>query len=158
MVRRSFLALVLVFGSVVYAEPAKDLRISAVRAYAFLPQTGAIDPRDLVTTRSLVLRDIPFNAHEFGSPSPITLVIVELAGSDDVERRARLVLRAVSDEIERSRTELALDFSWEGSSVKVPFLVYDTGCAELWLSAELLRDGKEVQFQTARVPFTCEGD
>lgn len=157
MVRRALLVLLLAFGPAAICraeELPEDLRIAAIRAYAYLSETGLVDSRELVTS-GIALWNTPTGGGDIRSPTEITLVVVELAGKYEAERREKLVLRAVINATERSRTELPLDLYWEGESVKVPFLVYGTGCDELWLSAELLKNGKEVQFQTARVPFTC---
>lgn len=136
---------------------ASGAQVSGLRAYLYFPEKGSFGSEDL-TSGKLVLRNIMIGeGAAAGSPSNVTLVLVDLATEErPVRFRGLLTFRAsAGGEPLAERQVDTRHFHAESGKVTLPFLVYGTGCEPLELSAELARDGEAPSRLARRVDFVC---
>lgn len=153
---------VIAIASCLFAMPAgateteaPRYEIASIRAHAYYHGTGAIDERNLAAGRVALWNAIG-GAGDLRAPTEVTLVIVDVKGEFSPASKDQVELRATVEGRELAHIAAPLPTIWsQTKSAKVPFLVYDTGCGTLELTARLLRKGKAYATQTASVGFTC---
>lgn len=151
--------LALLAPAVAHAEDKKPTPppygIAAIRAFMFLEESGTIDPRDM-TDGKVTLWNTIIGEGDAKGPSSTTVIQVELAGPTFANTSGSLELVVTADGKKLLKQKVGVDtlFS-EGAKLVVPFLVYNTGCDELAITATYTTPGKKKVKKTATVPFSC---
>ena len=91
------------------------------------------------------------------APSNNSLIVVEIeSDSTDYNSNGKVRLTARNSE-KKIVFEIEQSFYMIGSGVvyHAPFMLYNTGCEELELKAELIIEDKVVSGKSALIPFAC---
>lgn len=128
--------------------------IAAIRAFMYVEETGAIDPRDI--TQQIVLWNTIIGEGDAKGPSSTTMIQVELAGPTfaNTTGTLELVVTAGGKKLLKQKLSVGTFFS-EGTKLVLPFVLYDTGCDELAIAATFTTPDKKKVKKTAAVPFAC---
>jgi|SRR5688572_2588843 hypothetical protein len=129
--------------------------VAAIRAHMVVEESGKIDPRDM--TQHLMLWNTIIGEGDAEGPSSTTLIQVELAGptfANLASGSLEVVVTAGGKKLLKQKLAIGTFFS-EGTKLVVPFLVYDTGCDELAITATFTTPEKKKVKKTAGVPFAC---
>ena len=145
-------------GHVVPAEPeVPPYAITDIKAYLYLNHKDALS-RDISNERKGSLWNTIIGAGLAGSPSRATLVVVEISGRPDDYASRREVEVTVRESGKKTVTKLKQNFPIGGLNEKgkyfAPFLVYDTGCLPLDISARLLGQPAPSS-KLKRINFEC---
>lgn len=133
---------------------AAPYRLSGMRAQLFFSDRGALSANILGDT-TLALWNTPIGEGSAGGPSTSTLVVVEVAGEAGAYEADRSVeLTATAGTRVLLRRTQSLGVLSEAGRAYVAFLVYDTGCEPVRLSARLVGQ-TQAAARTAQVPFEC---
>jgi hypothetical protein len=157
---RSSIALItllaLLAPAVAHAEDKKPAYgVAAIRAHMVVEETGTIDPRDI--TQHLMLWNTIIGEGDAKGPSSTTLIQVELAGptfANLASGSLEVVVTTGGKKLFKQKLAIGTFFS-EGTKLVVPFLVYDTGCDELAITATFTTPEKKKLKKTVGVPFAC---
>jgi len=153
------LAVVLVSGGqFVPAETeTPPYAITDIKAYLYLNHKDALS-RDISDEPKGSLWNTIIGAGLAGSPSRATLVVVEIGGKPETYEGKRNVEVTVQEIGQRLVTKLKQNFPIGGLSKEgkyfAPFLVYDTGCLPLEISAQLLGQPHSSS-KHKRINFEC---
>jgi hypothetical protein len=154
--------LIVILGTIVGndARPAfGKFSIVAIHAHLYYQSTGEINPTDLLDGEDHSLWNTIIGEGEARKPSAAILVLVDLVAPSFLKSNGRLRLTATDGEKTLLDQALLIDI-WihEGGKVVLPFLVYDTGCRELEITAtleEMPATMIETGTLTKIIPFEC---
>lgn len=112
--------------------------VAAIHAHLYFHSTGEISPTDLLDGKQHALWNTITGAGEAGKPSGAIWVLVDLTGPTFANIDGKLTLKATEGEktLLSQTVSLRIWFK-EGQKVVLPFLVYDTGCKKLEITATL---------------------
>ena len=154
--------LMLLFGAIVANDVppgSAKYSVAAIHAHFYFHSTGEISPTDLLDGKPHALWNTIIGAGEAGKPSGAILVLVDLTGPTFANIDGKLTLKAAEGEkILLGQTVSLKIWFREGQKVVIPFLVYDTGCNKLEITATLEDlPAKMVDTGTLKkvVPFEC---
>jgi hypothetical protein len=147
----------LALAGVLCARPASSAapyRISALRAQLFYSDRGTFS-RDVLADTALALWNTPIGEGNGGGPSSSTLVVVEVSGAPESYEADRSVeLTAMAESRLLLRRTLPISGLNDRGRGYAGFLVYDTGCTPVRLSARIVGQTPAAT-RTAIIPFDC---
>lgn len=131
--------------------------ITSIKAYLYFNQKDALS-RDISDATKGSLWNTIIGEGLAGSPSSVTLVVVEITGKPDAYEPKRKVDVTVREIGKRVVTKLQKQSPIGGLSKEGKYfaalLVYDTGCLPLEVSAKLLGQADQTP-KTKRINFEC---
>ena len=158
------------------AASSSGFAITSIRAMPYYPETGTIRRTTDLFDPRLVLRNIPFGSTSepdphhrskiedwdipFGTTATYVEIDVSFSGSPD-QRGSPPALQFVARVsprgrvLERRRVDLGMIVLGPHRVWHVPFLVYDTGCEPVSLSASLIRGTDTYSSRSRTIPFAC---
>jgi hypothetical protein len=127
-------------------------KIEAVQAYLFYDHTGGISG-NLLTKKHLVLWNTVIGEGDAGEGSNSTLVVVEVSG----EGSSAKVNVVITDEDQKTIINETRKFWIFDSDRKfyMPFIVPNTGCKEITITAKLVGKGFSPSSISQTIPFKC---
>jgi hypothetical protein len=133
--------------------------ITGIQAQLFFHGTGEIGTVDLLDGEEHALWNTKIGEGDAGRPSSATLVLVALSGPTFANAPGQLVVKATANKKTLLNQTLTLSTYFnEGNRLVLAFLVYDTGCGSLAITATL-RSLPAAKLKTATlqklVPFRC---
>ncbi len=152
--------IIIAISVVGFAQTKSSNKISEIRAHLVYEENGALS-RDVLKGDFIFWNAIIGEGDAEGHSSS-TLVYV-VVSNDGKESKTNPVLQfsAVSEDIKRVNYKKTFEyiFPTEGESkVFVPFLLHDTGCHKITLTAKLVEKNapaKIYQTITKKIPFAC---
>lgn len=125
--------------------------IHSIHAFPYYHETGKVGHEDLLEP-SMVLWNSVIGEGDVGAPTRVTFVLIHVdALMHDGSTTLQVVAR--TSKVELLRQSIALAPFLNGTKqVAIPFLVYETGCEPLEITAAL--SGQDAP-ETAIVPFRC---
>ena len=155
LVRGALLVVAALAISTAAAAPG-PYQVKSIRAFLYYPGTGTFDTRDLVAGKVGLFNTVIGEGGAQG-PSSTTLVLVDLTGPSFASLRAgNIELLAVAGGKTLLKQKLQLgEFFSEKKQVTVPFVVHETGCSPLKLTATLTSPSGQTASKTATVDFQC---
>jgi hypothetical protein len=145
------------------AKSAAPRVITSLRAFLYYHQTGELSRYDIlgegIARGDLLLYNVEFNPNTAGGYSSAMLVLVGVKPIPSVRGRqpstmVRLTVKAEKKIIFTTETRLASFFSVE-PLIHIPFLVYQTGCEPLEITAALVEEKKAVTTLSRTADFQC---
>jgi hypothetical protein len=128
--------------------------ISKINAYLVYNQSGKMS-ENLIDNESFILWNTVIGEGNAAEPSTQTLVIVEISGNpkEYTQRDVRLTVMNGSEVFFKQSVDFViLD---ENSKYYAAFLLYNTGCSELKLTAEILNKTLVESKLIKTIPFHC---
>jgi hypothetical protein len=158
---RNVLILSLFIGVFSFGSASEDEKysVSDLHAHLYYQDSGEIDSTDLLDGKDHALWNTVIGEGEARKPSSAILVLVDLKGPLFEEQGGSLSVKAAEDKkiLLNQTLRLAL-WSDRGRKMVVPFLVYNTGCHHLEITATLVGlPDASVQNGAMRkaIPFKC---
>ena len=145
-------------GQVLAAEPeVTPYAITDVKAYLYFNHKDTLS-KDISNEQKGALWNTIIGEGLAGSPSRATLVVVEISGKPEAYEGKRRVEVTVQERGKKVVTKLKQKFPIGGISKDgkyfAPFLVYDTGCLPLKISAKLVGQSDET-LKEKLIQFEC---
>lgn len=143
-------------------------KVTGISAYLYYDSTGKFDTRDLMLVKSGALYNTSIGEGMAAAPSNATLLMVELSGpSFAIKDVGKLNIKAetmrdggkgpVKTVIYQQSVDVANFFQDQGTKIKIPFLMYDTGSGPITITATL-QGGKDAKGMNSvlskTIPFT----
>ena len=153
------LAVVLVSGGqFVPAETeTPPYAITDIKAYLYLNHKDALS-RDISDEPKGSLWNTIIGAGLAGSPSRATLVVVEISGKPEAyegKRRIEVTVQEMGKKVvTKLKQKVAIGGISKDGKYFAPFLVYDTGCLPLKISAKLVGQSDET-LKEKLIQFEC---
>ncbi|HEX8370641.1 MAG TPA: hypothetical protein VF604_19000 [Pyrinomonadaceae bacterium] len=161
----------LVFASVLLAlicvsasgQKPYSFKVSDIKAKLFYDLAGTFSPEDVINDKNFTLFNTVIGEGSAAGMSEATLVLVEVTyGGLDDRNGAQLVFEAkgYKDKL-LLRKSLFVSYVDKAAGLKkyVPFILHETGCAEIKLTASLFKDDKPksplLSKMTKTIPFVC---
>jgi hypothetical protein len=133
---------------------AKPDQIVAIRALPYFHDDGRIGDTDM--TQNSPGMNIADGGDADGPPTRITIVQVELATDEagDPGETLEVVVKAGKKQKLSQKLDV-VRFDRKKHAPKLPFVVYDTGCDALSITATLRAKKQKPVVKTATVQFMC---
>lgn len=130
-------------------------KIAAIRAQFYYEETGMFS-NDILSDKDLSLWNTIIGEGGSGGASNFTLVTVEVQGKD-VPVGALKVVVVARDAKRRIIARNTADVSLYDAKTKfhAPLFLYNTGCDEIEISANLIGKGVSKNALKAKIPFAC---
>lgn len=146
-----------------HAQTMSDPAIQSIKAYLFYNQdergnnAGGTMSENIIGNPEFTCWNVIIAEGSAAAPSNNTMVIVEIvsdSASYNSNGKVRLIARNSDGKIVFEQEQ---SFYMIGSGVLyyAPFILYDSGCEELKLKAELIIEDKVVSEKSAVIPFAC---
>jgi len=154
---------VLMICSISHAQTMSDPAIQSIKAYLFYNQdergnsAGGTMSENIIGNPEFTCWNVIIAEGSAAAPSNNTMVIVEIvsdSASYNSNGKVRLIARNGDGKIVYNQEQ---SFYMIGSGViyQAPFMLFNTGCEELDLLAELIAEDKVVSEKSAVIPFAC---
>lgn len=146
-----------------YAQTIPDPNIQSIKAYLYYNQNergntaGGTMSENIIDNPDFTCWNVIIAEGSAAAPSNNTMVVVEIISdstSYNSNGKVRLTARNSDGKIV---SDIVQSFYMIGSGVvyHAPFMLYNTGCEELELKAELIIENKIVSEKSALLPFAC---
>lgn len=153
----------LLLGISATAQKPYSFKVTDIKARLFYDFLGTFSPEDVINDKEFTLFNTVIADGDAESPSETTLVLIEItSGSIDDRSGPQLVVEARGDKnilLYRKSTFIGFLDKKEGLKKYVPFILYDTGCFEIKVTAKLYRDNRRksplLSQMTKTIPFVC---
>jgi hypothetical protein len=149
----SIAALVVTLVAASAVARADGAALEKLSTHLYYHQTGVVDDRE---ASGLALWNTIIGEGDAQGPSSATVVRVTVTGAQTLQKGAvEVVVTAGKKKVLKQRVSLDGYSVDAGKPVVVPFVVYDTGCDSLAVSATLYHGRKSIGAKKAVVPFSC---
>ncbi len=155
-----FSLFILMFSAIISAQVKSSHKISEVRAHLVYEENGELS-RDIFKGNFALWNTIIGEGDAAGhSSSTLIYVLVETDGKE-TKTNPVLQFSAVSEDGKRVKFQKTLPYYFPttgASKVFVPFLLHDTGCQKIKLTAKLVEKNAPTKiYQTVKkeIPFAC---
>lgn len=163
--RQRFFFIVLLFLLCINVPAQKpySFKVTEIKAKLFYDFSAAFSSQDIVNDKNFTLFNTVIGEGDAEGMSETTLVLVEVTyGGLDDRNGPQLVFeaRGYKGKI-LQRKSIFVSFVDKAAGLKkyVPFILYDTGCNEITLTAKLFKDNKSksplLSKMTKKIPFVC---
>jgi hypothetical protein len=163
--RKLILVSILLFLLTINASAQKpySFKISQIQAKLFYDYSAAFSQQDVINDKNFALFNTIIGEGSAEGMSETTLVLVEITyGGLDDRNGPQLVFEAkgYKGKILQSKS-IFVPFIDKAAGLKkyVPFILYETGCAEITVTAKLYKDNKPkspiLSQMTKKIPFVC---
>lgn len=153
----------LLINGIVHAQTVPDPKIQNIKSYLFYNQdergnsAGGTLSENIIDNPEFTCWNVIIAEGSAAAPSNNTMVVVEIVSdptSFNSNGKVRLKARNSDGKIVFEQEQ---SFYMIGSGVLyyAPFMLYDSGCEELKLTAELIFEDNVVSEKSAVLPFAC---
>ena len=152
--------LVLAMSIAAFAQTKSSHKITGVQAHLLYEENGTLS-RDVLKGEFALWNVIIGEGDAEGHSSSTLVYIVVLTDGKEIKTNPVLQFSAVSEDGKRVNYKKTFEYNFptEGASkVFVPFLLHDTGCQPITMTAKLVEKTvptKVYQTITKKIPFAC---